>query len=111
MKKGNLKTLKPIVIKRENVSLTNKPDTSYLNLRESRGQALIEHLENGGQIVVVFKQYETVAHKRRNQPILTIVKNVSNLEQLGLRANVNGYRYFRYKISGPSMVSGAYRNT
>jgi DNA (cytosine-5)-methyltransferase 1 len=104
MKKGNLKTLKPIVIKRENVSLTNKPDTSYLNLRESRGQALIEHLENGGQIVVVFKQYETVAHKRRNQPILTIVKNVSNLEQLGLRANVNGYRYFRYRISGPSMV-------
>lgn len=104
MKKGNLKTVKTIVIKRENVSLTNKPDTSYLNLRESRGQKLIEHLENGGQIAVIFKQYETVEHKRRNQPILTIVKNVSSLELLGLRANVNGYRYFRHRISGPTMV-------
>ncbi|MCG3666099.1 DNA (cytosine-5-)-methyltransferase [Aliarcobacter butzleri] len=104
MKKGNSKKVNKIVIKRENVSLTNQPDTSYVNLRESRGQKLINHLENGGEIIVIFKQYETIAHKKRNQAKLTIVKNVSSLELLGLRANVNGYRYYRYKISGPTMV-------
>ncbi|MEA2018516.1 MAG: hypothetical protein U9N59_08710 [Campylobacterota bacterium] len=104
MKKGNLKKVNTIVISRENVSLTNKPDTSYLNLRYARGQELIEHLENGGKVAVIFKQYKTIYHKKNNQPKLTIMKYVSNLEQLGLRANMDGCRYYRYKITGLSIT-------
>jgi len=89
-----------VVIVRENVSLTNSPDTSYLNLKLSRGNELIQFLSNGGKVAVVFKQYETIHDKNINKTSRVFVKYVESLEQLGLRANVDGHKYYRYRING-----------
>lgn len=87
-------------ITRKNVSKTNKPDTSYLNL--SIGMGLILNIflkQRGYKLTVKFIQYLTYSDKKKDRPHYSITKDIKSITKLGLRTTTkSGKEYFRYRL-------------
>ena len=89
---------KRILISRKNVSLTNNPDTSYINITKGRRSIIKIHMKKGYELIVNFTQYKTIKDKENNNPSFSITYVVEDLIELGLRTSTKCFDYYRNRI-------------